>query len=106
VNLIVAFMHELLTCAMCFRRQRKQLKREKIAAVEIQRMARGKARRKKFRDDLERMQRRLKQEKDRFRRLRRIRAQEKELALLRQLPVQSYLDYERIRKDSCAKYGI
>eukprot|EP00602_Paraphysomonas_sp_CaronLab_P013097 CAMPEP_0185040702 /NCGR_PEP_ID=MMETSP1103-20130426/39067_1 /TAXON_ID=36769 /ORGANISM="Paraphysomonas bandaiensis, Strain Caron Lab Isolate" /LENGTH=1763 /DNA_ID=CAMNT_0027580099 /DNA_START=66 /DNA_END=5357 /DNA_ORIENTATION=+ len=84
-------------------RTRKQRKRERIAAVEIQRVSRGRLNRIKYKEDLNRMKICIQQEKERAKRLRRIRNQEKELALLRHLPVQNFLEFERLRSGSSAK---
>jgi hypothetical protein len=74
-----------------------------VAATEIQRVVRGKLQRKSYKKTSSRLSRRLTQEKERSVRLRRIRAQEKELAILRHLPVQDFLNFDKLRKGGCAK---
>ena len=74
-----------------------------MAATEIQRMIRGRLQRQSYHKFYGRLSRRLAQEKERSSRLRRIRAQEKELAILRHLPIQDFLNFDKLRKGGSAK---
>ena len=74
-----------------------------MCVVAIQRMVRGMIVRFKYEGELNRAKERRKEEKDRLERLRRIRHKERELAVLKRVPVSDYLKMESLRQDNCAK---
>jgi IQ calmodulin-binding motif len=82
---------------------RRCTRRKDVCAVAIQRIARGYLQRLRCGSDLVRAKDRRKEEIERLARLRRIRAKERELALLRKVPVASYLTMEKLRQDCSAK---
>lgn len=82
---------------------RRCTRRKDICAVAIQRIVRGYLQRLRCGSDLVRAKDRRKEEIERLARLRRIRAKERELALLRKVPVASYLTMEKLRQDCSAK---
>ena len=82
---------------------RKLQKLRKVAASEIQRVARGFQKRMAYKCLSQRLSRTLSQEKERFDRLRRIRAQEKDLIILQRLPIRDFLSFDKIRKGGSAK---
>ena len=85
------------------KRVRKVIKRKAVCVVAIQRMVRGMIVRLKYEGELNRAKERRKEEKDRLERLRRIRHKERELAVLKRVPVSDYLKMENLRQDNCAK---
>ena len=82
---------------------RRCTRRKDVCAVAIQRIVRGYLQRLRCGSDLVRAKDRRKEEIERLARLRRIRAKERELALLRKVPVASYLTMEKLRQDCSAK---
>lgn len=82
---------------------RRCTRRQDVCAVAIQRIIRGYLQRLKCGSDLVRAKDRRKEEIERLARLRRIRVKERELALLRKVPVASYLTMEKLRQDCSAK---
>lgn len=82
---------------------RRCTRRKDVCAVAIQRIIRGYLQRLRCGSDLVRAKDRRKEEIERLARLRRIRAKERELALLRKVPVASYLTMEKLRQDWSAK---
>lgn len=74
-----------------------------ISAIEIQRIVLGWLQRKKFHKIFQRMKQRKLEEKERFTRLQRIKRKEKELSLLKHLPMKDYLDFEKIKEGSAAR---
>lgn len=85
------------------RKVRKLERRQNISAVEIQRVYRGKKTRESVREASSRIKEVEEQEKERRARLQRIKMQERELLILRQLPAEEYLDYDRVRQTSSAR---
>jgi IQ calmodulin-binding motif len=85
------------------KRVRKVIKRKYVCAVAIQRIVRGVLARLKYEGELKRANERRKEEKERLERLRRIRHKERELAVLKRVPVSDYLKMENLRQDNCAK---
>jgi hypothetical protein len=83
---------------------RKKLKKMNISAIEIQRMVLGWLERKKFEKLSQRMKLRKKDEKERQSRLHRIRTKEKEFAFLKHLSMPDYLDFEKLRFGSAARF--
>lgn len=82
---------------------RRIQKRNFVAATEIQRIVRGTFCKKNYIKSMDRIHNLQAQESERLERLRRIRVQERELALLRGLPPEDYLSFERLRRDCSAK---
>jgi IQ calmodulin-binding motif len=85
------------------KRVRKIIRRKYVCVVAIQRMVRGMLARSKYEGELKRAKERRKEEKERLERLRRIRHKERELAVLKRVPVSDYLKMENLRQDNCAK---
>jgi IQ calmodulin-binding motif len=85
------------------KRVRKVIRRKYVCVVAIQRMVRGMLARLKYEGELKRAKERRKEEKERLERLRRIRHKERELAVLKRVPVSDYLKMENLRQDNCAK---
>lgn len=82
---------------------RKQIKRQNIAAADIQRVYKGRLDRKKYMQNLQQHNDSARAAKTRQERLKKIRAKEKELRLLSTIPAEDFLNYERIKENNNAK---
>lgn len=82
---------------------RKQLRLKNIAAVMIQSVARGYLIRRRSKARLQRQREYMKYEEERINRQRRIWKQERELHLLKHLPVKDFLTFDRMKQHHSAK---
>ena len=102
---IISQEHAAVTLQAAWRSKwvRRCTKRKDVCAVAVQRIVRGYLTRLRCGGELLRAKDRRKDEVERLARLRRIRTKERELALLRKVPVTSYLNMEKLRQDNSAK---
>ena len=92
----------VVSAAWRSKRVRKGLRVQAVAARLIQRIFRGSQQRTKFLATKGRQLELQRDEATRTARLRRIRAKERELTMLRRIPPEEYLHYERLRRDHSA----
>jgi hypothetical protein len=105
-SLVSLSLSSSLPALILDRQVRKKLKKKRLSAIAIQKVLLGWLQRKRFQIFRRRMHLHQHDEKERRARLQRIRSQEKEFAILRQLPMEGYLDFERLKLGSAARYSL